>query len=100
MGRFAVHRNDYFGRVKSVASGAIVIALLGFGVGLVFRLNVLIAVLVLLLFLSIGYSIAHHVGFLKAVLTIVGVQVIAQVSYFLGLFARSLLGDGRRWVLV
>ncbi len=79
---------------------AIGIALLGFGVGLFFRLNVLLAILVLLLLLSIGYSVAHHAGFLKTALTIVGVQVIAQGSYFLGLVVRSMMSDSRTRVLV
>ena len=76
------------------------IALLGFGVGLAFRFNVLLAILLLLLFLSIGYSISHQFGFLKALLTILGVQVIAQSSYFLGLVVRSWMNNPRRWVLV
>jgi hypothetical protein len=83
-----------------VAYEAIAIALLGFGVGLIFRLNVLLPILVLLLFLSIGHSIVNHVGFLRAAITIMGVQVIAQVSYFLGLVVRSLLNLGGTWVLV
>ena len=80
--------------------GAIGIALLGFGVGLAFRFNVLLAVLLLLLFVSIGYSISHHIGFLKAVLMIAAVQVIAQGSYFLGLVVRSWLRDPGSWVLI
>jgi hypothetical protein len=83
-----------------VTSEAIGIALLGFGVGLIFRVNVLLPILVLLLVLSIGYSITHHIGFIRAALTVVGVQVIAQLGYFLGLVVRLMLGDGRRWVLV
>lgn len=83
-----------------MVSGAIGIALLGFGVGLIFRLNVLLPILVLLLFLSIGNSILHHVGFLKAVMTIIGVQVVAQISYFLGLVVRWLLSNVGTWVLV
>ena len=75
---------------------AIGIALLGFGVGLAFRFNVLLAILLLLLLLSIGYSIAHHFGFLKAVLTIMGAQVIAQSSYFVGLVVRSWMSGFRR----
>ena len=59
-----------------MVSGAIGIALLGFGVGLIFRLNVLLPILVLLLFLSIGNSILHHVGFLKAVMTITACLIV------------------------
>jgi hypothetical protein len=84
-----------------VGFGAIIgIALLGFGVGLAFRFNVLLAILLLLLLLSIGYSITHHVGFLKGVLTVMAVQVIAQVSYFLGLVVRAWMRDAHFWVLI
>jgi hypothetical protein len=79
---------------------AIGIALLGFGVGLAFRFKVLLAILLLLLLLSIGYSIAHQFGFLKTVLTIMGAQVIAQSSYFLGLVVRSWMNNARRWILL
>jgi hypothetical protein len=65
-----------------VKIGAVIVALLGFAAGFVFRLSFLIAVLVFLLFVSIGYSIAHHCGILTATLTVVGVQVLAQVSFF------------------
>ena len=79
---------------------AIAIALLGFSLGLFFRVNVLLPILLFLLILSIGYSVGHHVGFLKGALTILGVQAIAQGSYFVGLVVRSLTQGTRRWVLV
>jgi hypothetical protein len=75
-----------------VKTAVIAIALLGFAAGLVFRLNVLIVILIFLLFLSVGYAIAHQFGILTSILTIVGVQVVAQGSYFLGLVARSIAG--------
>jgi hypothetical protein len=78
-----------------VKIAVVAIALLGFAAGLVFRVHVLIAFAVFLLFLSIGYNIAHQFGVLTSVLTIIGVQVIAQGSYFLGLVARSIAGRGR-----
>jgi hypothetical protein len=81
--------NAYFKEDQSVKTAVIAIALLGFVAGLVVRLNMLIGILILLLLLSVGYSIANHSGFLKAVLTIMGVQVVAQGSYFVGLVARS-----------
>ena len=71
-------------------TAAVAIALLGFAAGLVFRLNFLIVILVFLLFLSVGYAIAHHFGVLTSILTIAGAQVVAQGSYFLGLVARSI----------
>jgi hypothetical protein len=78
-----------------VKIAAVAIALLGFAAGLVFRLNVLIVILVLLLFLSIGYAIAQHFGILTSILTIFGAQIIAQGCYFLGLVARSIADRGR-----
>jgi len=91
--------NAYFKEDQSVKTAVIAIALLGFVAGLVVRLNMFIGILVLLLLLCVGYSIANHFGFLKAALTIVGVQVIAQGSYFLGLVVRSFVGNWRNWVL-
>lgn len=76
-------------------TAAVVIALLGFAAGFVFRLSFLIVILVFLLFLSAGYCIVHHCGILTTALAIVGVQVVAQGSYFLGLVARSIAGRGR-----
>ena len=76
-------------------TAVVAIALLGFAAGLVFRLNVLIVILVFLLFLSLGYAVTHHFGILTSLLTIAGVQVVAQGSYFLGLVARSIASHGR-----
>jgi hypothetical protein len=78
-----------------VTLAVIAIALIGFAAGLVFRLHFLIVILVFLLLLSVGYTIAHHMGILPSILIMIGVQVIAQGSYFLGLIARSLAGRGR-----
>jgi hypothetical protein len=82
-----------------VKTAVVAIALLEFVAGLVVRLNIQIPILVLLLLLSVGYSIANHLGFLQAALTIMGVQVVAQGSYFLGLVVRSFAGSRRNWVL-
>ena len=73
----------------------VAIALLGFAAGLVFRVHVLIAFAVFLLFLSIGYNVAHQSGIFTSVVTIIGVQVIVQGSYFFGLVALSIAGRGR-----
>jgi hypothetical protein len=78
-----------------VKTAVVAIALLGFAAGLLFRLNFLIVILVFLLFLSVGYAIAHHFGILTSLVTIAGVQVVAQGSYFLGLVARSVASRGR-----
>ena len=91
--------NAYFEEDQSVKTAVIAIALLGFVAGLVVRLNILIAILILLLLLSVGYSIANHFGFLQAALTIMGVQVVVQASYFVGLVVRSFAGSWRSWIL-
>jgi hypothetical protein len=78
-----------------VITAVVAIALVGFAAGLVFRLSALIVILVFLLLLSGGYAIAHQFGILNSILTIVGVQVVAQASYFLGLVARSIANRGR-----
>jgi hypothetical protein len=77
-----------------VKIAVITVALIGFAAGLVFRLNFLIVILVLLVFLSVGYNIANHFGLLPSIAIMIGVQAIAQGSYFLGLVARSLAGRG------
>jgi hypothetical protein len=68
---------------------AISLAILGFAVGAVFRLKVLLLILALLLFASIIFSLASGFSFLDAALTIMVVQTISQASYFLGLVARA-----------
>jgi hypothetical protein len=78
-----------------VKTAVVAIALLGFAAGLLFRLNFLVVILVFLLFLSLGYAVTHHFGILTSLLTIAGVQVVAQGSYFLGLVARSSANRGR-----
>jgi hypothetical protein len=75
-------------------NAVVAIALLGFAAGLLFRLNFLIVILVFLILLSIGHNIAHHFDLLTSILAIIGVQDIAQGSYFLGLVGRSIGGVG------
>jgi len=93
--RYLLSIERKFEKDPSVKTAVVVIALLGFAAGLVFRLSFLIVILVFLLFLSVGYSVAHHLSILNSTLTIVGVQVVAQGSSFLGLVARSIAGRGR-----
>jgi len=73
----------------------IALALLGFAIGAVFRFSVLLATLMLLLLLSIGFAIAYRLSLLDAALAIMGVQIIVQASYFLGLVVRAMF-TGRR----
>jgi hypothetical protein len=73
----------------------IALALLGFAIGAVFRFSVLLATLILLLLLSIGFAIAYRLSLFDAALAIMGVQIIVQASYFLGLVARAIFTDRR-----
>ena len=75
---------------------AISLAMLGFAVGAVFRLKVLILIVALLLFASIVFSLASGVNFLDTALTIMVVQTILQGSYFLGLVARAFFAAEHR----
>lgn len=75
---------------------AIALAILGFAVGMVFRLKVLLSILALLLVVSIVLSIARGFTFLDTALTIMAVQAIVQASYFLGLVVRAVLDANRR----
>jgi hypothetical protein len=74
---------------------AIILVLIGFALGALFRLKVLIAILALLLVPSIVFSIANGFSFLDTALTIMIVQTITQGSYFLGLVARTVFAANR-----
>jgi hypothetical protein len=71
-----------------MGDAAIALAILGFAVGALFRLKILLSILGLLLLVSIVYSLSRGFTFLDAALTVVAVQGIVQASYFLGLVAR------------
>jgi hypothetical protein len=72
------------------------LAILGFAVGAVFRLKVLLSILAPLLLVSVVFSLARGFGFLDTALTIMAVQTIVQGSYFLGLLARAFFAADRR----
>jgi hypothetical protein len=79
---------------------AIALAILGFAVGAVFRLQVLLLIVALLLLSSIVFSFGAELSFLDALLTIMAVQTVVQGSYFLGLIARAALeSHGPRHIL-
>ena len=77
---------------------AIALAIVGFVVGVVFRLRVLLTLVGALLILSIAFSLSQGFSFLQTALTIIVAQTILQGSYFLGLVAQSFLyrTDGGR----
>ena len=66
----------------------IALATLGFSVGVIFRLKVLLMVLLVLLVGSIGFSLAKNFTVLNTALTIIITQGTVQSSYFLGMLAR------------
>lgn len=70
---------------------AIAIAVLGFLVGTLFRLQVLLVVIALLLFSSVVYSLSWGLSWIDGLLTIMAAQTVIQSSYFLGLIARAAL---------
>jgi hypothetical protein len=62
---------------------------LGFAMGVVSRLEILVMVVALLLPFSMLFARLQASGFLDAMLTIMIAQTILQTSYFLGLLARA-----------
>jgi hypothetical protein len=70
---------------------AIALAMLGLAVGIMFRLQVLLIVIALLLLSSIVFAFGSGLGFFDGLLTIMVVQTVVQGSYFLGLIMRSAL---------
>jgi hypothetical protein len=75
---------------------AIVLATLGFAAGLVFRIQVLLVIVALLLVVSVVVSVAQDYSFLKTALLIMAAQSIVQASYFLGLVMRACFCDAQR----
>jgi hypothetical protein len=71
---------------------AVLLALLGFAVGIMFRLQLLMLVAALLVPVSILFAELNSFGLPGTALTIMVAQTIVQASYFLGLVARSAFG--------
>lgn len=69
--------------------GAIALAIVGFVVGVMFRFKVLLPILLLLLLVSIVFSLGRGFGFFDTALTVFAAQAIVQGCYFLGLVARA-----------
>ena len=79
-----------------MGNAAVVLAILGFAVGMLFRLEVLLPILGLLLIASVVFSLTHGFTLLDTALTIMAAQTIVQGSYFLGLVVRSILAAPQR----
>jgi hypothetical protein len=68
---------------------AVALAIVGFAVGTMFRIRVLLPILLLLLIASIVVSVVRGFSILEAALVVFLVQIIVQVSYFLGVIAHA-----------
>jgi hypothetical protein len=79
-----------------MGNAAIALAILGFAVGVAFRLKILLSILGLLLVASITFSLSRGFTFLDTALTIMAVQSIVQSGYFLGLVVRAVVAGGQR----
>jgi hypothetical protein len=74
---------------------AITLAIMGFVIGLRFRLKVLLPVVVLLLIGSVIFAVLQGWHFFTVLLAIVAAQTILQVGYFSGILLRWAM-SGRR----
>jgi hypothetical protein len=85
-------------RPESIRMGyaAIALAVMGFVVGLRFRLKVLLPVLVLLPIGSGIFSVLQGWNFFNTSLAIVTAPTVLQVGYFLGVLLRSKIPQRRQ----
>jgi hypothetical protein len=79
-----------------MVDAAIALAILGFAVGVVFRLKILLSILAVLLVVSVAFSLARGFTFLNTAFTIMAALSIVQGCYFLGLVARAMLTAAQR----
>jgi hypothetical protein len=86
---------SYRHRGTGMGYAAIGLGILGFAVGLTFRLKALLLFVGLVLIASIVFSIGSRFHFLHALLTIMVAQTILQSCYFLGLAARAFFSTHR-----
>jgi hypothetical protein len=75
---------------------AVALAILGFSTGVVFRLNILLSILALLLVVSVVVCISRGFDFLDTALIVMLSQTILQGSYFLGLVFRAVFTAAHR----
>jgi hypothetical protein len=87
--------SDELRQEDGMTYAAIALAILGFVVGVMFRFRVLLPILLALLLVSIVFALAHELGFLGVVSTVMVAQAIVQASYFLGLVARGVFSTHR-----
>lgn len=78
-----------------MAYAAIGLSILGFAVGVMFRLKILLLLVGLLVPVAIIFSLGHGFGFLDTVVTVIAAEAIIQSGYFLGLVARAVFSAHR-----
>jgi hypothetical protein len=70
---------------------AVILAIVGFVLGLTSRMKMLLPVVAGLFVVSLGFSIGQGFTFLESALTVMVAQTILQACYFVGLIARALI---------
>jgi hypothetical protein len=81
-----------------MAYAAVALVIIGSGVGVAFRLKVLLPILALLLILSIVFAVVQGFDFLHTAFMVIETQTSVQTGYFLGVVVRSIV-DGKRRML-
>jgi hypothetical protein len=76
---------------------AVALATLGMVLGVAFRLKVLLLFLAVLVIASAAFAVERGWNFPSTLLTIMVVQTIVQLSYFVGILGRSIVPD-KLWV--
>ncbi len=71
------------------------LAILGAAIGIIFRLQVLLPIIGVLLCASIIFSISRGLSFPDAALVVIVAQAVLQASYFSGLFVRHFIAGPR-----
>jgi hypothetical protein len=72
------------------------IAVVGFGIGVAFRLKVLLLIVALLLIFSAALAVSQGLDLQQTILVVIVWQSIVQAAYFLGTLFRSLVEHARR----
>jgi hypothetical protein len=75
---------------------AIALTMLGFAIGLLFRLKILLPFIAFLLVVSVIFAVTREFTFLETALTIMAAQTILQASYFMGLLTRAFFTPAHR----
>jgi hypothetical protein len=75
---------------------AIALTMLGFAIGLLFRLKILLPFIAFLLVVSVIFAVTREFTFLETALTIMAAQTILQASYFMGLLTRAFFTAAHR----